>query len=79
MGQKEKMGAWAVDVVDKSSCVCGSEKWLLIVLVFFCEESGEVISYYRSGGRCWRGTEERIKCSEEITHVWSTVDLVMEM
>ncbi len=24
----------------------------------------------------WRGTEERIKCSEEITHVWSAVDLV---
>ncbi len=26
-----------------------------------------------------RGTEERIKCSEEITHVWSAVDLVVEM
>ncbi len=45
---------------------------------FFCEESGEVIGYYRSVGRWWRGTEERIKCSEEITCVWSTVDLVVE-
>ncbi len=65
-GQKEKMGVWAVDVVGWRSCVCGGENWLLIVLGFFCEESGEVISYYRSGGRWWRGTEERMKCSEEI-------------
>ncbi len=39
----------------------------------------KVISYYRSGGRWWKGTEERIKCSEEITCVWSAVDLVMEI
>ncbi len=25
------------------------------------------------------GTEERIKCSEEIVHIWGIVDLVMEM
>ncbi len=23
------------------------------------------------------GTEERMNCSEEITHIWSAVDLVM--
>ncbi len=78
-GQKEKMGVWAVDVVGWRSSVCGGENWLLIVLVFFCEESGEVIGYYRSGGRWWRGTEERIKCSEEIMCVWSAVNLVMEL
>ncbi len=43
------------------------------------KKSGKVSSCYRSGGRGWRGTEERIKCSEEITHVWSAVDLVVEM
>ncbi len=78
-GQKEKIGVWAVDVVGWRSCVYVGENWLLIVLVFFCEESGEVISYYRSGGRWWRGTEEIIKCSEEITCFWSTVDLVVEI
>ncbi len=46
---------------------------------FVCKKSCKVISCYRSGGRWWRGTEERIKGSEEITHIWSTVDLVMEM
>ncbi len=30
--------------------------------IFFCEESGKIISYYRSGGRWWRVTEEIIKC-----------------
>ncbi len=65
--------------------------WLLEVLcVWSCElvtdcssfvgeKSGKVVSCYRSGGRWWRGTEERIKCSEEITHVWSAVDLVVEV
>ncbi len=78
-GQKEKMGVLAVDV-----------GWLEVLCVwrwelttdcssFVCEKSGKVISCYRSGGRWWRGTEERIKCSEEITHVWSAVDLVVEM
>ncbi len=38
-----------------------------------------VISYYRSGGRKWRGPEERMKFSVEITHVWSAVDLVVKM
>ncbi len=46
---------------------------------FVCKKSCKVISSYRSGGRWWRGTEERIKCSEEITHIWSAVDLVVEM
>ncbi len=46
---------------------------------FVCEKTGKVNNCYRSGGRWWRGTEERIKCSEEIAHVWSTVDLVMEL
>ncbi len=46
---------------------------------FVCKKSCKVISCYRRGGRWWRGTEERIKCSEEITHIWSIVDLVMEM
>ncbi len=32
-GQKEKRGVLAVDVVGLSSCVCGAENWLLIVLV----------------------------------------------
>ncbi len=59
--------------------MCGGENWLLIVSSFVCEKSGKVVSCYRSGGRWWRGTEERIKCSEEITHVWSAVDLVVEM
>ncbi len=44
-----------------------------------CKKRCKVISCYRSGGRWWRGTEEIIKGSEEITHIWSTVDLVMEM
>ncbi len=46
---------------------------------FVYEKSGKVISCYRSGGRWWRGTEEIIKCSEEIVRVWSAVDLVVEM
>ncbi len=46
---------------------------------FVCKKSCKVISCYRRGGRWWRGTEEIIKCSEEITHIWSIVDLVMEM
>ncbi len=46
---------------------------------FVCKKSCKVIRCYRSGGRWWRGTEERMKCSEEITHIWSIVDLVMEM
>ncbi len=41
---------------------------------FVCKKSCKVISCYRRGGRWWRGTEERIKCSEEITHIWSIVD-----
>ncbi len=66
---------------------CG---WLEVLCVWSCElvtdcssfvgeKSGKVVSCYRSGGRWWRGTEERIKCSEEITHVWSAVDLVVEV
>ncbi len=58
--------------------MCGGENWLLIVLVLSVKKV-TVVSCYRSGGRWRRGTEERIKCSEEITHVWSTVDLVVEM
>ncbi len=38
-----------------------------------------VISCYRSCGRWWRRTEEIIKYSEAITHVWSAVDLVVIM
>ncbi len=56
-----------------------SENWLPIVLVLSVKKSAKVVSCYRSGGRWWRGTEERIKCSEEITHVWSAVDLVVEV
>ncbi len=78
-GQKEKMGVL--------SSGCG---WLEVLCVWSCElvtdcssfvgeKSGKVVSCYRSGGRWWRGTEERIKCSEEITHVWSAVDLVVEV
>ncbi len=78
-GQKEKMGVWAVDVVGWRSCVCGGENWLLIVLVLSVKKVAKSSAVYRSGGRWWRGTEERIKCSEEITHVWSAVDLVVEM
>ncbi len=77
-GQKEKMGVWAVDLVGWRSCMSGGENWL-IVLVLFVKKSCKVISCYRRGGRWWRGTEERIKCSKEITHIWSIVDLVMEM
>ncbi len=66
-GRKEKMGVWAVDVVGWRSCVCGGENWLLIVLVLSVKKGGKVVSCYRSGGRWRRGTEERIKCSEEIT------------
>ncbi len=43
---------------------------------FVCEKSGKVVSCYRSGGRWWRGTEEIIKCSEEITHVWALLILL---
>ncbi len=78
-GQKEKMGVWAVDLVGWRSCVSEGENWLLIVLVLSVKKSCKVISCYRSGGRWWRGTEERITFSEEITHIWSAVDLVMEM
>ncbi len=77
-GQKEKMRVWAVDVVCWRSYVCGGENWLLIVLVL-SEKSGKVISCYRSCGRWWRRTEEIIKYSEEITHFWSAVDLVVIM
>ncbi len=77
-GQKEKMGVWPVDVVGWRSCVW---RWKLTTdcSSFVCEKSGKVISCYRSGGRWWRRTEEIIKCSEEIMHVWRTVDLVVEM
>ncbi len=69
-----------MDVVGWMSCVCGGENWLLIVLVLSVKKkSGKVVSCYRSGGRWRRGTEERSKCSEEIMHVWSAVDLVVEM
>ncbi len=63
-GQKEKteFEQW-MWLVGGPVCVEVRTDWLLF---FFCEESGEVISYNRSGGRWWRGTEERIKCSEEI-------------
>ncbi len=57
----------------------GGENCLLIALVFSVKKvakSSAVIDVVGGGeGR----TEERIKCSEEITHIWSTVDLVMEM
>ncbi len=53
--------------------------WFTDCSSFVGEKSGKVVSCYRSGGRWWRGTEERIKCSEEITHVWSSVDLVVEV
>ncbi len=46
---------------------------------FVCEESANVISCYRSGGRCWTGSKERMKCSEEITCVWSAVALVVKI
>ncbi len=46
---------------------------------FVCKKSCKVISCYRRGGRWWRGTEEIIKCSKEITHIWTIADLVMEM
>ncbi len=65
--------------------MCGGENWLLIVLALSVKKSGKVVSCYRSGGRWrwrwrWRrGTEKIIKCSEEITHAWSAVDLVVEM
>ncbi len=59
--------------------VCGVENWLPIVLVLSVKKVAKSVSCHRSGGRWWRGTEERIKCSEEITHVWSAVDLVVEV
>ncbi len=40
--------------------MCGGENWLSIVLVLSVKKSGKVVSCYRSGGRWWRGTEERI-------------------
>ncbi len=49
--------------------MCGVENWLPIVLVLSVKKVAKSVSCYRSGGRWWRGTEERIKCSEEITHV----------
>ncbi len=33
--QKEKRGVLSVDVVGLSSCMCGAENWLLIVVVLF--------------------------------------------
>ncbi len=59
--------------------MCGVENWLPIVLVLSVKKvakSSAVIEVVGGGGR---GTEERIKCSEEITHVWSAVDLVVEV
>ncbi len=59
---------------------CG---WLEVLIAtdcssFVCEKSGNVISCYRSGWTWWRGTEEIIKCSEGIKHVWSAADLVLK-
>ncbi len=57
--------------------LCESRWKLLLFLQTKLKQSVvKVISCYRSGGRWCRGTEERIKCSEEITHIWSTVDLM---
>ncbi len=58
--------------------MCGGENWLLIVLVLSVKKvakSSAVIEVVEVK----EGTEERIKCSEEITHVWSAVDFVVEM
>ncbi len=58
--------------------MCGVENWLPIVPVLSVKKvakSSAVIEVVGGG----EGTEERIKCSEEITHVWSAVDLVVEM
>ncbi len=55
--------------------MCGGENWLLIVLVLSVKKvakSSAVIEVVEGGA----GTEERIKCSEEITHVWSAVILL---
>ncbi len=68
-----------MDVVGWMSCVCGVVNWLPIVLVLSVKKvakSSAVIEVVGGGGG---GTEERIKCSEEITHVWSAVDLVVEV
>ncbi len=77
--QKEKMGVWAVDVVGWRSCVCRGENWLLIVLVLSVKKmakSSAVREVVGGGG----GEQRRlIKCSEESTHVWSPVALVVEM
>ncbi len=58
--------------------MCGGENRLLIDLVLSVKKVSKS-SAVIEGGRGWRGTEERIKCSEEIAHVWSAVDLVVEM
>ncbi len=44
-------------------------RWKLTTDCFVCEKSGKVISCYGSAGRWWRRTEERMKCSEEITRL----------
>ncbi len=59
--------------------MCGGENWLLIVLVLSVKKVAKSSAVIEVGGRWWRGTEERIKCSEEITHIWIAVDLVVEM
>ncbi len=59
--------------------MCGGENWLLIVLVLSVKKVAKSSAVIEVVGGWWRGTEERIKCSEEITHVWRAVDLVVEM
>ncbi len=68
-----------MDVVGWRSCLCGGENCLLIVLVLSVKKVAKSSAVIEEWWAVVEGTEERIKCSEEITHVWSAVDLVVEM
>ncbi len=89
MAGEEKFGYFRLSegTEGEDGSLSGGSSWLEVLcewklttdcFSFVCKKSYKVIRCYRSGGRWWRGTGERIKGSEEITHIWSTVDLVME-
>ncbi len=72
-GQEEKRGVLAVDVVGLSSCVCGTENWLLIVVVLFVKNVAKSLAVKEVAGGGGGGGQrrelnvlKRLRVSEEL-------------